>query len=86
MTFSLKSYEREEINVKSNNNTIMKKYQVNERGQLIYLSAFQNLSCLSAEAKLHENISLMYEMNKKFFASQDCESLKVVIVAIMKSI
>ena len=35
---------------------------------------------------LFQNVSLMWEMNKKFFSSQDEESLKVVIVAIMKSI
>lgn len=35
---------------------------------------------------LFQNVSLMWEMNKKFFSSQDHESMKIVIVAIMKSI
>ena len=57
-------------------------YQINKYGEL----ESKNNKTEDVQEVLFENVSLMWEMNKKFFSSQDEESLKVVIVAIMKSI
>ena len=57
-------------------------YQINKYGELE--SKINKTE--DVQEGLFENVSLMWEMNKKFFASQDQESLKIVVVAIMKSI
>jgi len=57
-------------------------YQINKYGELE--SKINKTE--DVQEVLFENVSLMWEMNKKFFASQDCESMKIVVVAIMKSI
>ena len=57
-------------------------YKINEYGELE--SKINKTE--DVQEVLFENVSLMWEMNKKFFASQDQESLKIVVVAIMKSI
>ena len=56
-------------------------YKINKYGELETENKTEDV-----QEVLFKNVSLMWEMNKKFFSSQDEESLKVVIVAIMKSI
>ena len=55
-------------------------YKINKYGELETENKTEDVQEL-----LFENVSLFYEMNKHFFASQDYKSMKIVIVTIMKN-
>ena len=57
------------------------RYQINKFGKL----ETWTVTIEEVEERLFENVSLMHELNKMFFASQDREALKIIVLAIMES-
>jgi len=56
-------------------------YQINKYGELE--SKINKTE--DVQEGLFENVSLFYDMNRFFFASQDYKSMKIVVLTIMKS-
>jgi len=58
------------------------RYQINKFGELeTYIVTIEEV-----EERLFESVSVMYEMYKSHLVSKDKETLKIVVLAIMRSI